>query len=176
MDFRKACVKASVLLISKLYILQYFEFLERVHAEYSKPLLRNICGQGQARANNQVHTNADVSETEIVQCDIRGKHATEYGNTQNIIDCSQLLWHVPHRCPIHGNEEQQKEDERHNLLQCCQCETSRAPSQTILKLKLSIPLRNHGACWNSFVNLQDPTHEDIHEGLSSEIQHEFCYD
>ena len=45
-----------------------------VEVELSHDLLRHESGQWQARSDDQVHTNADVAQAEIVQSNVRSEH------------------------------------------------------------------------------------------------------
>mmetsp|Transcript_10455 Transcript_10455/g.30356 ORF Transcript_10455/g.30356 Transcript_10455/m.30356 type:complete len:407 (+) Transcript_10455:203-1423(+) len=146
-------------------------WLAGVQSADGQALLRQERGERQARPDNQVHRDANVPQTEIVQRDVEGEDAAEDDHTKNIEGRVQLFGHIAVGREVDGREEEQKHTERNYLLHRSKREACRTPGQRCVEhmtVRKSRPSR-HG-----HRRAHDPAHVDIHEGLRAKVEHELA--
>mmetsp|Transcript_86226 Transcript_86226/g.248997 ORF Transcript_86226/g.248997 Transcript_86226/m.248997 type:complete len:363 (-) Transcript_86226:390-1478(-) len=87
-----------------------------VQLAQSQQLLGQERRERQARADDEIHRDADVAQTEVVQGDVQRKHAAEDDDGENLEPRGQRLRHVPVLREVHRGEEHHEHDEGNDLL------------------------------------------------------------
>mmetsp|Transcript_132668 Transcript_132668/g.369863 ORF Transcript_132668/g.369863 Transcript_132668/m.369863 type:complete len:500 (-) Transcript_132668:23-1522(-) len=151
--------------------LQHFARLLLVEIAHGEPLLGEEGRQRQARADDEVHCDADVPETEVVQGNIEGKDATKDDHAHDLEGTVQLLWHVAVGREVHRRKEDQKDDEGYHLLEGSQRKPCRAAREILLKRVAP----HYGVLCHRDVRAHDPAHVDVHEGLRPKVQHQLAH-
>mmetsp|Transcript_1730 Transcript_1730/g.5107 ORF Transcript_1730/g.5107 Transcript_1730/m.5107 type:complete len:320 (-) Transcript_1730:142-1101(-) len=144
--------------------------LEGVQIEQREALLGEESRQRQARADDQIHRDADVAQTEIVERNIEREHAAKHDHAEYLESAVELLRSVPVRREPRPREEEHEDYERDHLLHGRQGESRWAARQ--IGLERGVRLLDVSARRHCHRGSHNPPHVDVHEGLRPEVKHE----